>query len=188
MKKTFLFTLFIILSIDIYAQFRETKWGDTIEEVKKSESGNYIGQNEISGMQVIIYDGTVANIDTQIAFFFIDNELVRGGYVFTEIYLSTGQYVEDYRKVKRIITSVYGDPKTDRKNWNNETMKEYSDEVTAISLGHLSLISAWETEDTKIGMTLASKSFKTEHVILYESILHKDKIESLNNKQVISDF
>ena len=160
------------------ATFRKTIWGMSIEEVKISESLKKFKQ----GKDVLFFYGaTIALKNMTIWYHFIDNQLVRAGYLLKESYINKNHYIDDYEYFKKILTEKYGRPKTDETFWKNELFKDnYSDWGRAVSIGHLAYRSVWETPCTEIVLGLTGDNFGIGCLVAYTG---KNFVKLIEKKQ-----
>ena len=166
--------------------FRKTSWGMSFEQVKASESVKLIkpgGKNALAG------ETTVVGKDVFLSYVFIDNQLVRAGYMLLESHINKNDYITDYKDFKRILTKKYGRPKTDEIVWKNTLFKDsYSDWGTAISAGHLVYRSTWETPYTEIVLGLTGNNFKIGCLITYTGKNFAKLIEKFKDQKRLDSF
>ena len=119
--------LLFIQSYDVFSQFRETKWGQTINQVKKSEKSELV---EESKDRLLFYEqNTLLGMNSYIEYLFLDNKLYLAQYIFDKI----GADYSDFLRIKNLLIEKYGE--------NQE--------------GDVPLvISTWETDDTLINIML----------------------------------
>jgi len=140
--KTFLQVALVGLLVVLFAEnsfaedynFRKTRWGMSIAQVKSSEPLEVAKEDKT----LLGYKTTVIGKDVLVAYFFVDNQLVRARYVLVESHTNKNDFITDYNDFKKILTKKYGKPKQDETLWKNDLYKDdYSDWGTAISMGHL---------------------------------------------------
>lgn len=170
--------------------FRKTKWGMTPAQVKASENTSPIAEGPASQCDlIIIYSGNVANLQTLYSYHFINNKLVSTFYNFRESYVNDNKYLEDYLKIKEILTRKYGSPSKDNTVWSNDLYKDDPQNYgTAVSVGHLALQSDWQTPGTDIRLTLKGENFQAGMGIIYIDRKSKALMESYKNKSEEEDF
>lgn len=103
----------IIFSTTCFAEdhtFRKTKWGMSIAEVKSSEPLDVVKEKD----DLLGYKTNVIGKDVFVAYFFIDNQLVRARYVLAESHSNNNDYIIDYNDFKEILIKKYGPPKKRR--------------------------------------------------------------------------
>jgi len=121
--------------------FRKTKWGMSVAQVKSSEPLEVVKEDK----DFLGYKTIVIGKDVLLGYFFVDNQLVRARYVLAESHTNENDFITDYNDFKKILTKKYGKPKQDETFWKNDLYKDdYSHWGTAISLGHLVYLSSWE--------------------------------------------
>ena len=165
--------------------FRNAKWGMDRKEVKKAIDIKIYEENN----KFVMYKTTVANLDSVMLFQFAKNNLVSAGYYFNETHTNKNLYLDDYRNIQDILTNKYGDPTKNEVYWSNDLYKGDEENYgTAIAVGHLTLESEWETEETLIRLRLYGDNFQIDHVVLYESKDLKYLKEAAEEKENEEDF
>ena len=191
--KTFLRVIWIGFIIVLCAElsfadeynFRKTKWGMSIAQVKSSEPLDVAKEDE----NLIGYKTTVIGKDVLAAYFFIDNQLVRARYVLAKPHTNKNDFITDYNDFKEILTKKYGKPKEDKSFWKNDLYKDdYSRWGTAISLGHLIYFSSWETEDTEINNMLMGENYDISCIVEYSSKNLKEIEKKAKEKKALEAF
>ncbi len=159
--------------------FRKTKWEMTREQVKAIESMKITDENGTG----ILYTGKFAGMEATTYYSFVKGKLVGSMYRFIEKHADDNKYISDYKKIKDILTQIYGPPITDGQLWSNEMYKDYPQEWgLALSSGDLSLRSNWETETTEIGLGLYSDDYEIIHGIFYASKKFKHLLKEEGSK------
>ncbi len=147
--------------------FRASSWGMTRPEVKATEKGKVILENE----QEVNFRDKLEGLDVQVGYVFEDHRLTQAGYFVVEDRLSDDSYIVDYIKLKRAYTAVYGKPARDILIWNNDlykgSFKEYS---KAVSIGHLVYNAEWRTATTAISLILFGEDYEIQLVLSYSPI------------------
>jgi len=181
------FSIFIfstICSAEDY-NFRKTKWGMSIAEVKSSEPLDVVKEED----NMLGYKTNVIGKDVFVVYFFIDNQLVRTRYVLAESHSNNNDYITDYNAFKEILIKKYGPPKKDETFWKNDLYKDdYSHWGTAISMGHLIYYSNWETEDTEINNMLMGDNFDISCIVEYSSKNLKEIEKKAQDKKALEAF
>lgn len=165
-KKVFFFTLVIIFykSLCIAADFRDTQWGMSKEQVLSIEKTRPLYYNNES----LTFRGKLANIQVHIIYKFSDDKLNSGVYQFVQNYSNNNVYLKDYKNINDLLDLKYGDPDTRKEVWNNVLYKEKLGYYgNAISLGHLALESKWENDTTIIVHNLSGNNNLISHSINY---------------------
>ena len=203
-----LICLLIFLSIEIYSQsieaepkgldkvdkikrklqrFRSVNFGLTKAEVKKLETETFLKEEKFSNYDVLIYEGVVAGLKTDIWYIFIKDEFVNGSYFFVESHTNDNLYIDDYKHVKNIITDKYGKPQTELADWNDDLYRDDPDRYGfAVSLGDLVYSSMWEFENGYILDRLSGDNYDIKHNVQYR--LNKFDQYLKDIKKSSSDF
>ena len=149
-----------------HGKFRNATWGISANQVRALEEGEPIHDKD----DVIGYSASVVGLDCWAAYIFVEDKLVRGRYVINETHSNLNVFINDFDNLKHALSKKYSQPSFDNKNWRNDL---YQDDFAkwgfAISLGHLVYAASWETEDTKIYLSLTGENYKTSLLIEYAS-------------------
>lgn len=146
--------------------FRNAKWGDTKEDVKKYEleiedfidtpDGDLGGETSVAGYPAY-------------AIFIFDNDrLYQATYAFDLNYTNGGQYILTYTALKNGLMEKYGNPTDDSIiPLTNELLIEAAGEADALKLGYVQYGTTWETSRTRIQLVMASQNYKMTLAIVY---------------------
>lgn len=147
--------------------FRSAKWAMTKDEVKLTEFGGLLKEDNDS----LVYSDTVGgDMEALVAYIFADGKLVRGKYLFRPEHTNKNDYIADYKKVKETLTLKYGSPKSDEELWHNNLYKNDPKQWgLALSLGHLAYRSEWETKTTEINLVLHGGNNNILFGVIYSS-------------------
>lgn len=168
--------------------FRKVAWGMTPAQVRATESA----RGEIAGSpgEVLLrYDSIrLGELDAQVLYFFANDRLIRAKYVFTAEHADLNEFIRDFRAVTPLLVDKHGKPALDRAIWEDDSTqlepKSYLDQDRAspanilpsdpnvglaVSLGHLRLLSQWETARTRVSHLLAGQDHRITHQIEYRS-------------------
>lgn len=170
--------------------FRKTKWGMSVAQVKASESNLPTNEGPSPPFNLLIaYNGAIADMPVIYGFFFIDNKLVQGSYLFTQEHMNKNLYIKDYNEVKNILTRKYGEPHFDQTNWESNFYERVEENYgTAVSLGHLNYGAGWNTPTTRIMISLMGDNGKIHLNVIYYDKDAVSLIESKYNSEKEKDF
>lgn len=181
----FLVVFFVENSLADGFNFRKTKWGMSIAQVKSSEPLEVMKEDK----NLLGYNTTVIGKDVLLLYMFVNNQLVRARYGLAVSHTNKNDYIGDYNDFKEILTKKYGKPKQDETLWKNDLYKDdYSDWGFAISLGHLIYLSSWETQDTGIGNMLMGENHKIFCIVEYTSNNLKEIEKKAKEKKALEAF
>jgi len=185
MVYTIILLLFLLVSSDLISQekiqkndFRNSRWGMKKDKVLSTEKNQPTEAAPFNQYFIVVYAGKVADIKVDYGYYFLDDVLVRAGYIFNETHLNSNEYINEYNKLKEVLTRKYGSPIKSDSYWYNDLYKNRpQDYGTAISIGHLAFQSDWETDRTLIRLSLKGDNFKISMDLHYASKLHKELID-----------
>jgi hypothetical protein len=148
--------------------FRKTSWGQTRDDVRRSEEGEPVYDKG----DVLGYKSTVARLDCLIGYVFVGDQLVRGRYQITETHSNKNDHIRDYIALKVLLERKYGTPDNDddETEWRNDLYKDDNEDWgLAVSIGHVVFTSRWEAGPTDIVLLLNGDNYKTSLVVEYQS-------------------
>lgn len=184
--KYFLFLLIITCyctsTMCLAADFRDTEWGMSSEQVQSLEKTEPIYPKK----DTLTFKGKVAGKRVDIIYEFKNDKLKAGIYIFTEKNINNNVYIQDYDKTNEFLDLKYGNPESRKVSWNNELYKEKRGYYgLAVSLGHLALESTWNKEKTTIVHKLSGTNNTIEHSLSYFDKFASDiKNEKFENEEM----
>ena len=165
--------------------FRGASWGMSKAQIKAKEPG----EPKIKTDDIICYEGSVAGMDTLIAYIFVKDKLVRAKYLFSMSHSNKNDYISDYHNLKEALTKKYDQPKEEKAEWRNDLYeRNYSDWGFAVSLGHLFYYSQWGTQDTDVVLKLYGENYVISLDIQYSSQDLKKLEEWAKEKKIEKEF
>lgn len=160
--------------------FRKVNWGMSKLEVKATESGTIVKDDSVA----LAYEGNIAGLKSLIAYFFVNDLLVRAKYIFIEDHSNDNDFISDYDDVFKILNNKYGEPAKSQSIWKDDLYKsDFKKWGLAISLGHLVKFAAWKTADSDIWLGLDGDNFEISHSVEYSSI-KLDNLEKEKKKKM----
>lgn len=163
--------------------FRNAKWGFSKQQVKNSESSNFVDEND----RLIVYKGKIADLNSQIVFCFINDTLCSAVYMIDEKHSNSNDYITNFKSLKDLLTEKYGEPKLDKMVWKNSLLKDDAEEYgLAVSSGHLVYVADWQTELTDIRLSLSGDNFTSSLAIMYESREYKNFAEQKEKEEKLN--
>lgn len=153
--------------------FRQAKWGMSDKEVRNNENIIEEGTDR-SGNFYSVTEDNFAELPVRVSYYFSNNKLVGGGYIFTSSHIRENEYIDDYEQIKRYMTDIYGAPDDEIMLWQNtKAQAEFEDDPghwgDAICLGKLSFITKWESRRTLIELFLKGANKQIKIAIRYIS-------------------
>ena len=157
----------LITSLPTFGQdFRNVSWGMSKEQVKQNESLDLAREQEND----LVYMTSIGSIDCLLFYYFVDDHLYSAIYWVVEDHATENQYIDDYKRLKNMLTEKYGNPVIDEEIWRRSLYKNCPDDKgLAASIGDLTLLAEWETENTVIGIMLSGDNYEIGLAIMYDS-------------------
>ncbi len=142
----------IPIAVEGAADFRGQRWGQTMGEVARSERATL----ELKDASALYYRTQVAGLSCYLVYVFDkDRKLYQAGYIIDPHRTNLNRYFSDYQKLYDLLAAEYGKPVENRVIWLDNTFRGHPESYgTAVSLGHLSRQSAWQTPATLIRLRL----------------------------------
>ena len=189
-------TLFVILCLFMcsgYAlaqnqgkfDFRQTRWGMTMDEVKGAETkAKFVEHKKVSSwMEYLAYETTLNNVAVSLAYVFMDGKLTRAIYLIDDKFVSKNRYIEEMDKLKTQLTERYGQPIIDETIWRKDLYKDREeDHGTAYSVGDVETQTIWLNDRTSLSLNLSGEKFELHLRLVYSSKeTHDEFINRINN-------
>ena len=148
--------------------FRNATWGMSCAQAKATEIGQLIDQET----DTLFYNDKLAKLNVLVVYRFQTGQLIEAEYRILEGYPDKNQHIDDFFKLKALLTKKHGEPLIDEDIWKNNvnpyanTPHEWGE---AISRGQLTYFAKWQTESTIIRMVLRGKNQVIHHNLAYAS-------------------
>jgi len=151
--------------------FREATWGMTQAQIKALEKDKVKGEGPTEdGMQYLAYEGKAGSLDCLVGYYFVNDQLLEGRYIFTETHANRTLFLADFRTVKTALTQKYGKPTEDEIYWIDDLYQDDpSDWGMAVAIGHLVFETCWDTPQTGVRLQLRGDNYKLKHALVYNS-------------------
>jgi hypothetical protein len=163
--------------------FRNAHWGMSIQEVKNVETQEPIYENN----EMIVYEDYLIQLPVEVIYLFVDNKLTRAKYSFIQSHTNENDFISDYKSLNNALKNKYGKPNQEDHFWSDDLYKDSpSDWGFAVSLGHHSYFTEWDTSDTEILSALYGDNYKITMVVEYYSKELKDLEEEKINQDTQS--
>ena len=165
--------------------FRKANWGMSRKEVKATEGKEPDSELDDSLVYYVKIDGD----DYLCGYTFLEDKLYNTGYVFIGEHSNKNDYIRDYKNLKEILTKKYGKPWSDRTTWDNDLFKDdRSQWGLAVSIGHLSYGTLWDTPKTYITLGLSGDNYEISLLVAYDSIELKEWVKKIKEEKAKSKF
>ena len=153
------------------ADFRNAKWGDSIEDVLEYDYDATLTRDGDD----LIGDCVVADKNAEVYYIFENDKLVSGGYYF-DLDTSNGwRYISAYDEIKSMLLEVYGDPIVDKIHYvYGESLTDFMDDVLALEAGYTVYAAQWETNTTEILLGMFAENYDINFLLTYEDINYEE--------------
>ncbi|MFV0520125.1 MAG: hypothetical protein ACK5LY_07605 [Lachnospirales bacterium] len=153
--------------------FRNTVWGDSIEDVKKYETAELLEENT----DALVFEDIILGRDMYVIYYFNNDKLTNSVYGLKNELSNGGQYLQQYNNFKESLIEIYGEPKEDgTQKFKDDDSIAYAGESDALEFGYLAYFSRWENESTLIQMGLFYENFDPQFVISYSDKNYKEDV------------
>jgi hypothetical protein len=159
--------------------FRNVMWGMSKAQVKKTEKLEVRAEKD----DLLGYNENVLGMSCWLIYYFDNDRLYKCIYGFNHKHSNRTDFIDDFNKLKKAITSKYGKPKSDKKYWKNDLYKDNPQKWGfAISLGHLIYGTIWENDRSKLFIDLSGENYKIQLRFVIESKVIKIEKKSTDEK------
>ena len=171
--------------------FRKTRWGMSITEVKSTETGKLLQDTSIDSDKELVYAGKVAGVKCNIHYGFTHGTLTSAAYDLKDRHSNYHLYIRDYNKITEILDKKYGKSQ-EKKAWRNPKSiyrePAHRNDGMAIAIGDLLIGNQWETINTTISAYISGNNFRITTLIGYESKTHKKQADKKAETEDLADF
>lgn len=177
MSKVFLLLLPITLFANLIsaADFGVADWGATEFDVLNVEER--VNRTPSLSENYLIYETTVGPLeDVSLVYWFNQDKLVKGYFLFNDQRFIFSDYVNDYHTIQKAIEAKYGPPDVDEQRWSSSPM-EKPDWGNAIAADQLVLFSQWKTNKSLITLQLANNQGNFHHQLVYQTLAEPTGID-----------
>jgi hypothetical protein len=165
--------------------FRKANWGMSKEEVKATEDKKPDSEYDNS----LVYYVKIGGDDYLCGYSFLQDKLYNTGYVFVGEHSNKNDYIRDYKNLKEILAKKYGKPWSDRTTWDNDLFKnDRSQWGLAVSIGHLSYGTIWDTSNTHVTLGLSGDNYEISLLVAYDSRELEKWVDEIKEEKAKSKF
>lgn len=145
--------------------YGKTRWGMSTSQVKELYPEAHLHQG-----QLFLLDQHIGADAASIVFKFTEQKLTSVWVKMEETYVNDNNYVDEYGRLKELLTKKYGVPSEDHQHWSSNLYRDNPDHVgMAVASGQLRLGSSWETQSTSIKLVCSGENFKSSVIAWYTS-------------------
>ncbi len=132
--------------------FRQTKWGFTMEQVKENERLELVMEQDT----LLGYSAQLQGINCLLGYFFNSDRLAKTMYIFQDEHIEENEYINDYRKIKAYLSRTYGTPDNNEDEvWYDETYRANQMKWgKAVKEGHMMMQNSWHGPETSVTLYL----------------------------------
>lgn len=171
------------VSADGDTHFRRSRWGDSMQSVLSEETNDPAR----SDSDFVVFESSIAGLDAMIVFNFVNDNLVRGQYRITQEHSHDLAYLTDRNTLLELLIRKYGSPASHNTNWLNDLYQDDPPEWgMAVSMGHLSMFTEWQTAETEVTLALFGDNFEVSLGVEYRSA-QLSGLEDARNEQLALD-
>jgi len=137
-----------------------------MDEVKSSEANTPTEEKN----NIIVYKGDYLGMPTTLGYVFIDDKLVKAGYLIHERYEDADDYIKSYERIKGSIMDDFDPPTLDEIKWlDEEKTDQTGDSGKAVCEGEVIYKSEWIAGDTFITLLLEGADNKCRQGVIFDS-------------------
>jgi len=136
--------------------FGKAKWGMTKGQIISAEGSKPI----LERGDMLKFNGSYKGEGAELIYMFSGNRLVKGRYKLIERSADEMGYIQNYLRIKELLSLKYGEPRIDQEIWANASYKDMPDRRGfAVYIGHLSYKTKWSTMRTDVLLELKSGNY-----------------------------
>ena len=161
----------VLTAVSLSAQepdIRRTRWGMSPEDVISSESATPIYRDS----EHLYYGFSFAGLDAFCTYTFGAAGLVQASFSFTVEHpvAELNRYLDDYKTVERDLRRRFGEPRHENMVWKDPRLRDQpSEHGFAVSIGHLTFDSLYETERSWVVHVLQGEQHSIGHALLFQA-------------------
>jgi hypothetical protein len=148
-------TLATAVSPSPEADFRASRWGDTVEQVRAVETApfHHLGDDELA-----YTDSSVEGIDGGIVYLFERGRLVRGVYVSRQDYPAGAGAPEAYERLKAHFDTTLGRVGETTERWLDDSLRGDPPRLAeAVVLEQVRVTTRWRFERTHVELIMSGR-------------------------------
>lgn len=155
---------------DVQTDFRQSRWGTSIDNVRKAEATSPLFDEDVGQKHVLVYEDNVLGLSVYVSYVFVDNKLVRAQYVVATKHSNQTDYLSDHDHLQSALVQKYGKSVEQSTTWKNDLFRDDpSNWGMAVAMGHLTKFTKWETPTTVIGLALTGEDYEVKITLAYLS-------------------
>lgn len=155
------------------ADFRNAKWGENRDTVKKHETEITLIESD----EKLAGETVVGGYDSYVAYLFDDDKLYEGFYTFALKFSNAGQYIPVYNDLKEMLIKKYGEPYEDEIiPLTEQSLIDSAGPADALHFGYVVYRAQWETETTDIMIGMMAENFDESLFISYTDKNYEEDI------------
>lgn len=149
--------------------FRNAKWGDSVNTVKEyAYDLDFLDEAKDGNITTIVSEGLVCGFDAYIGYQFDNDSLFIGSYLFNIGTTVGGRYILAYDTVKEELTKKYGDPFNDAITaLTDQSLIDYAGPAQALEYGYVAYNSQWETDTSDIQLGMYALNYEIQFALIY---------------------
>lgn len=157
--------------------FRDTEWGMSKQQVINTEGRKPDYETDT----ILGYEGTITGFESLIGYYFVNGELYQGMYILSHQHTNKTDYIYDYNKIKKLLIDKYGQPTQDYIFWKDDLYRDDPDDWgMAIITGDLWYVSGWESNGTRIMLSLSGDNYEINFTLTYDDINRASEVTDDN--------
>lgn len=155
------------------ADFRNAKWGEDRDTVKKYETEITLIESD----EKLAGETVVGGYDSYAAYLFDDDKFYEGFYTFPLKFSNAGQYIPVYNDLKEMLIKKYGEPYEDEIiSLKDQKMIDMAGPADALEYGYVVYRARWETETTDIMLGMMAERYEVGLLISYTDKNYEEDI------------
>lgn len=160
----------------------KAKWGTSVKKLKRVYKVKKSGDGYVRSL-------TVAGMSAYQMYWFTQDKLTVSTTLFGERYSNKNEYVNQFNKLRELLTQKYGEPKRVWADWSQDMYRDMPEHIGfAIANGHVQFIGYWRTEKTGIELVLSGNNREVSLRVRYHSIELEDLQKQAEQADHLADL
>lgn len=187
MNKILIILLLTISNIIVAQDFDSSNWNDSKEQVIiKTSNAEWIDAysvriNMLS--EFITYESTLKDLNCYVTYYFVENSLQMGTYIFLDKHYDYDLYLQDYKTLTKYLRKRFGRPSAKGSVYNNNCIIGKPSKGEMIAMGHVAHYA--EYANSNVYLEIIGKNGKITITLMYISPGFNKIIDDiLNNTKV----
>jgi len=160
--------------------FRNFNWETSREDVISGCQDSVLYKDNNSIFTNVTLNGSKFNC----IYYFTNNQLYQGVYVFAENFVNENNFYMKYKDLFTILQEKYGEPREIIKNRSREVWNDENEIGLAIQYGEYVEFAVWQTTTSEIVLTIEGENYQSKISVRYRTT-NSDLLKTVQEKEKV---